>query len=119
MLGVDGLVVFFVVVGGLCGPCHIFARFIAWVNKASVFQLLPRIEKERHPFALAVGPGWTSDIWAFVPMATEPLKIFDGTLGKLWFTAVGVNVLVAVDQLAAKLTGPLHRDPKGARMPEV
>ncbi len=52
-------------------------------------------------------------------MATEPLKIFDGTLGKLWFTAVGVNVLVAVDQLAAKLTGPLHRDPKGARMPEV
>jgi uncharacterized caspase-like protein len=47
------------------------------------------------------------------------LNIFDGTLGKLWFTAVGVNVLVAVDQLAAKLKGPLHRDPKGARMPEV
>ena len=81
--------------------------------------MLPRIKKERHAFALAVGPGWTSDIWAFVPLAAEPLKIFDGTVGKLRFAAVGVNVFVAVDQFAAKFTGALHCDPKSARMPEV
>jgi hypothetical protein len=119
VLGVDGLAVFFVGVGGLSGPCHIFARFIAGVNKACFFQMLPCIEKERHALALAVGPDWASDIWAFVPSAAEPLKIFDGTVGKLWFTAVGVNVLIAVDQLAAKFAGTLHRDPKSARMSEV
>ena len=119
MFGVNGVAICLVVVRRLGGPRDIFARFVAGVNIAGVFEMSPCIEKAWQPFALMIRCESAAYIGPFVPIAAEPAQVFECGCGVFRLAALGVEVLVAVHQLAAGLAGALHRDPKGACMAEV
>ncbi len=119
VFGIDRLGGFVLGVGRLGGAGHVLTGFVAGIDVALVFQALPGFEEKMMALTLDIGSEIAADIGTFVPVAAEPAEVLDGTAGEFGFTALGVEVLFAVEDASAGLAGAFHGDPERAGVAEV
>jgi hypothetical protein len=123
--GIDGLVVRglgqsgSILVRSLGGLREVFARTRARVDGSAAHKIAPCFEVESASLALLVRGKGAADVGAFVPLETEPAKIFVHRALKLGAGTIWIQVFVAKNKHAAGGAGTLVGCPEGAGVPEM
>jgi hypothetical protein len=97
----------------------IFARAAAWIDVTAFVEPAPGSEIGVEAGALGVGSAWAAGVGPFIPVHTEPVKIFEGRRGVFGAASVGVEILHAHDQDAARFSGALPCSMEGTGMADV
>ena len=98
---------------------QIFARTMAWIDKAAVPQPPPSLQIARPALTLRVRSVRAATIRSLAPTNPEPAQVFHHGASKFRPRALRIQILIPQNQSSLTLDRPLRRDPEGPRMTDV